>query len=272
MRQQHPVVVRALKAAIEPDAQPWEGWRTAGTLVIFRPLKATPWVEQELSRRESERAAQDAENEERLAYTDPGIQGDCRDLDDAAEVVARLLSAVERIDELERVAGDLPAQHGAREDAARARKESVATRRGLERTERQLESVRTEARAAGEGLVERLEAADQRAGALKTELDAGRDRLNAVGAHVDRLGTTVLETGELIASERVAGEERAAALSEGGLVRGFIEGSPERQAWGGFSSLIGRRSHSSSSVAAARESSDEVPPAWRASDVVNRSS
>ncbi len=109
MRQQHPVVVRALKAAIEPDAQPWEGWRTAGTLVVFKPLQATPWVEQELARREAERAAQDAENEERLAHTDPGIQGDFRDLDDAAAVVARLLSAVERIDELERVAGGLPA-------------------------------------------------------------------------------------------------------------------------------------------------------------------
>src|SRR6478736_1164327 len=82
MRQQHPVVVRALKAAIEPEAQPWEGWRTAGTLVIFRPLQSTPWVEQELARREAERAAQDAEAEERLAHTDPGIQGDFRDLDD----------------------------------------------------------------------------------------------------------------------------------------------------------------------------------------------
>src|SRR5262245_8214351 len=49
MRQQHPVVVRALKQALEPQAQPWEGWRTAGTLVVFRPLSATPWVEAELA-------------------------------------------------------------------------------------------------------------------------------------------------------------------------------------------------------------------------------
>ena len=110
MRQQHPVVVRALKPALEPEAQPWEGWRTAGTLVVFRPLQATPWVEAELARREAERAAADAEAEERLTNIDPGIQGDFRDLDDAAAVVARLLSAVERIDELERVAGGLPAQ------------------------------------------------------------------------------------------------------------------------------------------------------------------
>src|SRR3954470_22721010 len=88
MRQQHPVVVRALKNAIETEVQPWEGWRTAGTLVVFRPLQATPWVEAELARREAERALADAETEERLSHPDPGIQGDFRDLDDAAAVVA----------------------------------------------------------------------------------------------------------------------------------------------------------------------------------------
>ena len=110
MRQQHPVVVRALKQALEPAAQPWEGWRTAGTLVVFRPLSSTPWVEAELARRMAERAAADADAEERLTNFDPGIQGSVNDLDDAAAVVARLLSALERIDELERVAGGLPAQ------------------------------------------------------------------------------------------------------------------------------------------------------------------
>src|SRR5918997_7116321 len=49
MRQQHPVVVRALASALLPDPQPWEGWRTAGTLVAFRPLTPTPWVQQELA-------------------------------------------------------------------------------------------------------------------------------------------------------------------------------------------------------------------------------
>src|SRR3954451_7741782 len=110
MRQQHPVVVRALRSGIEPEAQPWEGWRTAGTLVVFRPLQPPPWVEAELARREAERAAADAEAEERLTNIDPGIQGSVSDLDDAAAVVARLLSALERIDELERVANALPAQ------------------------------------------------------------------------------------------------------------------------------------------------------------------
>src|SRR6185369_596173 len=84
--------------------------RTAGTLVVFRPLSSTPWVEAEMARREAERAAADAETEERLTNFDPGIQGGVADLDDAAAVVARLLSAMERIDELERVAGGLPAQ------------------------------------------------------------------------------------------------------------------------------------------------------------------
>src|SRR4051795_7087848 len=109
MRQQHPVVVRAVKQALETTPQPWEG-RTAGTLVIFKPLVATPWDEAELGRREAERAAADAEAEERLTNLDPGIQGGVNDLDDAAAVVARLLSAMERIDDLERVAGGLPAQ------------------------------------------------------------------------------------------------------------------------------------------------------------------
>ena len=120
MRQQHPVVVRALRSALEPTVQPWEGWRTAGTLVVFRPLQSTPWVEAELARRQAERAAADAETEDRLTNLDPGIQGDFRDLDDAAAVVARLLSAVERIDELERVAGGLPKQlEEARREAER---------------------------------------------------------------------------------------------------------------------------------------------------------
>src|SRR3954449_11762829 len=93
MRQQHPVVVRALRQALEPEAQPWEGWRTAGTLVVFRPVAATPWVESELARREAERAATDAETEERPPTTDPGIRGGLTAPDAPPGVVARLLSA-----------------------------------------------------------------------------------------------------------------------------------------------------------------------------------
>src|SRR3954466_1120044 len=138
MRQQHPVVVRALRAGIEPEAQPWDGWRTAGTLVVFRPLQPTPWVESELARRDAERAAADAEAEERLTNTDPGIQGSVNDLDDAAAVVARLLSALERIDDLERVAGGLPAQleearREAEQRALAADRDAAALRSDLQR-------------------------------------------------------------------------------------------------------------------------------------------
>src|SRR6476469_6353808 len=83
MRQQHPIVVRALRQALDDQVQPWEG-RTAGTLVVFRPLSSTPWVDAELARREAERALADAEAEERLTNFDPGVQGSFNDLDDAA--------------------------------------------------------------------------------------------------------------------------------------------------------------------------------------------
>src|SRR3954462_802073 len=72
MRQQHPVVVRALSKAIESEPQPWEGWRTAGTLVVFRPTEPTPWVADELAAREAARAEQDADVEDRLTNHDPG--------------------------------------------------------------------------------------------------------------------------------------------------------------------------------------------------------
>src|SRR5688500_6551597 len=139
MRAQHPVVVRAMRQALEPQPQPWEGWRTAGTLVVFRPLEATPWVEAELARREAARAEADAEVEERLTNIDPGIQGNSvADLDDAAAVVARLLTAMERIDELERVALSLPSQlEEARQSAERraeaAEREAAALRAEVQR-------------------------------------------------------------------------------------------------------------------------------------------
>ncbi len=140
MRAQHPVVVRAMRQALEPEPQPWEGWRTAGTLVVFRPLEATPWVEAELARREAARAEADAEVEERLTNIDPGIQGNSvADLDDAAAVVARLLTAMERIDELERVALSLPSQlEEARQSAERraeaAEREAQALRAEVQRS------------------------------------------------------------------------------------------------------------------------------------------
>src|SRR5829696_7665650 len=139
MRQQHPVVVRALRAALDTAPQPWEGWRTAGTLVAFRPLAPTPWVEDELVRREQERARQDAEREEAITNPDPGVQGESiGDLDDAAAVVGRLLSALERIDELERIAGRLPA------DVDEAKREAQAGRARAEAAEREAQQARAE--------------------------------------------------------------------------------------------------------------------------------
>ena len=33
----------ALRAALETEPQQWDGWRTAGTMVAFRPLAGDPW-------------------------------------------------------------------------------------------------------------------------------------------------------------------------------------------------------------------------------------
>src|SRR5215217_9247631 len=55
MRQQHPIVIRALSEAIQPVPQPWSGGRTAGTLVAFRPTGPTPWVKAELAARQAAR-------------------------------------------------------------------------------------------------------------------------------------------------------------------------------------------------------------------------
>src|SRR4051795_1508787 len=143
MRQQHPVVVRALRGAIEPEPQPWEGWRTAGTLVVFRPLAPTPWIEEELAARATARAVADAATEGRITNPDPGIAGSpVADLDDAAAVVARLLSAMERIDDLERMSQSVPAQldearREAEARAAAAERETQALRDELQQQLRQ---------------------------------------------------------------------------------------------------------------------------------------
>src|SRR4051794_954019 len=207
MRQQHPVVVRALKQALEPVAQPWEGWRTAGTLVVFKPLSATPWIEAELARREAERAAADAATEERLTNLDPGIQGGLNDLDDAAAVVARLLSAMERIDELERVAGGLPAQlDEARRESAR----DAETLRG--EVQRVVAGVPSELdRHEAERRLARLERADA------DVLAAAEAAAARVSARLDGLEREGAAADARLASEIAAAEARAAeALSRVG--------------------------------------------------------
>ena len=235
MRQQHPVVVRALLSAIEPEPQPWEGWRTAGTLVVFRPLEAARWVEAELERRTAEREAVDAQTEERLTNFDPGVQGSFNDLDDAAAVVARLLSAVERIDELERVAGDLPAQveearrdgDTLRSDVQRAlagvpseldRVEQLARLERLERARLEGETTEAERRQA----IVAAEAATSRLAARLDQLERDRDAAESVAD--SRLAEAVAAAEEC-AAEAIAESTRRldARLAEGPDVSGQIE-------------------------------------------------
>jgi PAS domain S-box-containing protein len=103
MRQQHPVVITALRQALADQQQPWEGWRTAGTLIAFRPLGPTPWMEAAMARREAEAAAAEEELQSRIQmYESPEVQGtDVYDLEDARAVIDRLKWATERIEDLE---------------------------------------------------------------------------------------------------------------------------------------------------------------------------
>src|SRR5918993_3202606 len=194
MRQQHPVVVRALRAALDAEPQNWDGWRTAGTMVAFRPLAPTPWVEQELVRRAEERARQDAEREEALTNPDPGVHGgSIDDLDDAAAVVARLLSALERIDELERVAGRLPAA------VEEAKREAQASRARAEAAEREAQQARAE--------LERLNTGPGAAAAPDPE--AERERFELL-ARLERLERAALDR-ESVGAERSDRDDAARA-------------------------------------------------------------
>src|SRR5215208_3162508 len=200
MRQQHPVVVRALRQAIESEPQPWEGWRTAGTLVVFRPTEPTPWVEEELAARDAARAEQDAEVEDRLSTIDPGVQGNSvRDLDDAAAVVARLLSAMERIDDLERMASGLPAQlQEARRDVDASRTRAEAAEREASRLRGDLERALTEIKAGGN---------DRQ----HLELLARMDRLERARLDEDEARMSALKAAEAARAELAQRLERAEA-------------------------------------------------------------
>src|SRR4051794_19381619 len=204
MRQQHPVVVRALRAALDPHPQPWDSGRTAGTLVAFRPLGPTPWVEWELQRRAEEKARADAELEEALSHTDPGIQGEFGDLDDAAAVVARLLSALERIDELERMAGRLPAEvEEAKREAQRGHARAESAEREAQRARSELTLVQHAASAAGAdpellARVERLErsGSDEAAALLARVEQVERERSVAVAETEERLAAALGAAGQ----------------------------------------------------------------------------
>ena len=144
MRQQHPVVVRALRQALEPS-------RSRGTAGA-RPARSSRSARR--SRRRGSRrswpprgrsARRPHEGEERLD-PDPGIQGDSiADLDDAAAVVARLLSALERIEDLEKTAADLPvALEEARREAQASRDRAEEAEQKVNEAREQLERVRDE--------------------------------------------------------------------------------------------------------------------------------
>src|SRR5215218_574114 len=194
MRQQHPVVVRALRQAIESEPQPWEGWRTAGTLVVFRPTEPTPWVAEELAAREAARAEQDADVEERLTSHDPGVQGSSvRDLDDAAAVVARLLSAIERL------AAALPAQ------VQEARRDVDASRARAEAAEREAARLRSD--------LERAVTEIKQGGNDRQHLDllARMDRLERARLDEDAARASALAAAEATRAELAQRLERAEA-------------------------------------------------------------
>src|SRR5215213_925481 len=261
MRQQHPVVVRALRQSLETEPQPWDGWRTAGTLVAFRPTEPSPWVDDELAAREARRAAADQETEE-MMDPDPGISGDSiADLEDAAAVVARLLSALERIEDLEKTAADLPAAlEEARREAQASRDRAAAAEQKVDEAREQLERVRDEIRPSEDtgdrqALLERIARlesslaeesvarqeraqAAEAAEAARLELserieEAERARADAMGAAEERLAAALAavegrsETGRGELAGRVDGLERA-AVEAAEAAREELRGELER--------------------------------------------
>jgi len=178
LRRQHPVVTRALDAALGDHPQGWDGWRTAGTFVVLRPTEPTPWVEEELRAREEERAREAALAEASLTDPDPGIQGDSvSELEDAAAVVARLISAMERIEALERGSAAVDAvrreAEAARAEAGEARERAAAAEQRVEELRGELASVAAAAQSAqheAEQARRAAEAERERAGARVNEV------------------------------------------------------------------------------------------------------
>jgi hypothetical protein len=165
LRGQHPVVVRALRTALSEEPMAWEpGWRTAGTLIAFRPLCETPWVDAERENRA--RAA--AESEAAMALPEPAPELDPAEaiagFADASQIIERLLGAVHKLDALEATAAALPAAvEAARLRAEDAEREARTARGELERLRRPAVDPDVERR------LGQLEAADP-AGAVRERL------------------------------------------------------------------------------------------------------
>jgi len=197
LRQQHPVVIRALRVSLDDTPQLWEGWRTAGTLVAFRPLVETPWLEAALREREeaAERAKEEASS--RIAmYTAPDISGSAiGDLEDAAAVVDRLKWATERIEDLEERSRIIVTTAA---DAAAAHARAEAAEKLIVEAQEQL------SKALMQGGTEQVAGAE----AERLELLARLDRVERMAADAQESASTQRMAGE--ASERALAETEAA--------------------------------------------------------------
>ncbi len=238
MRQQHPVVIRALRGALIADQVPWEGLRTAGTLVAFRPLDATPWMDEAMARREQDSAAADAELQSRIEmYDAPSVTGtDVYDLEDARAVIDRLKWATERIEDLEersRISEDavqLAADARVRAEAAEraaldARAEisgvladrpvdSAGEASRLELLARMERVERAAAEAAEAAAAQRLFAETERA--RVPELEAHRVELVARLEHVEHLAGSTSAAEAAVAEARAELSERMEAIERSG--------------------------------------------------------
>jgi hypothetical protein len=216
MRQQHPVVVRALRAALEPGSTPWDGVRTAGTLISFRALEPTPWMAAAMERREKEREEAEAELQSRIEMIEaPAVSGtDVYDLDDARAVIDRLRWATERIEELEersRIATE------AVQEAADARVRAEAAERAALDVRAEVSGVLAERPVDSSGeadrleLVARIERAERAAQSAAELATAQRTALEAERAKAIELEA---QRAELVARlekiESVAGTTGAA--------------------------------------------------------------
>ncbi|MEA2293123.1 MAG: phosphoserine phosphatase RsbU/P [Solirubrobacteraceae bacterium] len=239
MRQQHPVVITALRQALADERQPWEGWRTAGTLIAFRPLVPTPWMEDAMARREADAAAAEEELQSRIQmYEAPDVQGtDVYDLEDARAVIDRLKWATERIEDLEersrimegaaaqaadaqlraqaaeRAALDAKAELAERPVGAAGEAERLELLARVERVERAAEQAAGLAAEQGRiAEIERSRAAELEA--QRTELLARLDALEHDAAGATRDAHAAVDAARAELAERMAALEQAHGAAE----------------------------------------------------------
>jgi PAS domain S-box-containing protein len=149
----------------------------------------------------------------------------------------------------EQAAAASEAAGAARDDAGRAREDVAAVRRELTAGTERLNTLSTEveratgasaaaaktaaeartdidaAVAAGERQAERLSTLDEKAQTLRSEMTAGRERLDAIGARVERLGKEVVESGQTQAAALES--QRAELRQELAAVRRVAEDARE---------------------------------------------